>query len=110
MKLADLKSSGAFVPLAPVATELTWKRKDADDLTFTVFIKKHSFGTIEKIWGDKDDERSKSAALIAHSVLLGDDGKEKMSYEDAFQLDPGLAGVFIEAINQANGLTEKEKN
>lgn len=112
MKLSELKSKGGFVAGAPVAKEVTWKRKgdageDVED-TFTVHIIKQSFGTIEAIWSGKDDKSSKAADYIAQSVRLGDDGKERMSYQDAYQLDPGLAAVLIAAVNEVNGASKAD--
>ena len=111
MNLSDLKAKGGFVALAPVPKELTWKRKDAAgqevEDTFTVYVMRQSFGAIESIWAGTED-RSKAAAYISQSIRLGDKGKERMSYDDAFQLDPGLAGLFISAINEVNGTGRTE--
>ncbi len=114
MNLSELKTKGGFVPLAPVKREVVWKRKndagEEEELKFFVFVKKHSFGTIEQIWSGEQD-KSKSAAYIAQSIRLGDKGQEEMSYEDAYQLDTGLATVFISAINEVNGTGDaKPKN
>ena len=114
MNLAELKAKGGFVALAPVKREVTWIRKtdagEDEELKFTVYVKKHSFGTIEQIWsGEKD--RSKSAAYIAASIRLGEKGQESMSYDEAYQLDTGLATVLIAAINEVNGTGDpKPKN
>lgn len=111
MNLDDLKAKGGFVPLAPVAKEVTWTRKNeaGEEIidTFTVYIKRHSFGAIESIWAG-DGDRSKSAAYISQSVKLGLAGKESLTYEDAYQLDPGLATVLITAINEVNGTGKAE--
>lgn len=109
--LADLKARGGFVPLAPVAKEVTWKHTDESGAevedTFTVYVKRQSFGAIESIWAS-GEERSKSAAYISQSIRLGEKGKDAISYEDAYQLDPGLAHVLITAINEVNGTGRKE--
>jgi tail assembly chaperone len=69
-----------------------------------VFVKRQSFGSIERLFlKDDDDDRSRSAAYIADTILLGDKGTEPMSYNDAYQLEPSLAKVLIEAINSVNG-------
>ena len=109
MKLADLKTAGGFVPSAPVAQDVEWKHGE-ETLNFTIHIKRHSFGTIEQLLSDKDDAKSRSAAFIAASVLLGDGGKEKLSYSDAYDLEPSLAAVFIRAINDVNGTGDASKN
>ena len=64
MKLAALKAAGGFVPSAPVACEVEWKRGD-ESLSFTIHVKRHSFGTIEQLLSEKNDEKSRSAAYIA---------------------------------------------
>lgn len=111
MKLSELKSKGGFVAGAPVAKEVTWKRmgeagEEVAD-TFKIFVIKQSFGTIESIWSGKED-KSKAAQYISESVRLGDDGKERMSYQDAYQLDPGLAAVLIAAVNEVNGASKAD--
>lgn len=109
MKLADLKTAGGFVPAKPVPVEVEWKH--GEDVTkFTVHVKRHSFGTIEQLLSDKDDDKSRSAAYIAASIRLGEDGKESMTYGDAYDLEPSLAGVFIKAINDVNGTGTEAKN
>ena len=108
MKLADLKTAGGFVPSAPVKKSVTWKRKGHDDVTFDVFIKRQSFGSVERLFLRDDDGRSRSAAYISEALLLGDKGNEPLSYDDAFQLEPSLAAVLIEAINDVNGTGRDE--
>lgn len=112
MNLAELKARGGFVALAPVAKEVTWKHKDeatGEELvdTFTVHVKRQSFGAIESIWAS-GEERSKSASYISQSIRLGDKGKDSLTYDDAYQLDPSLAGVLIAAINEVNGTGRTE--
>lgn len=106
MNLDDLRKKGGFVPLAPVKKEVVWTRhnetgEEISD-TFDVYIKRHSFGAIESIWTG-DEDKSKSAAYISQSIRLGPGGKETLTYDDAYQLDPGLATVLITAINEVNG-------
>lgn len=111
MNLAALRARGGFVPLEPVPKEVTWKHTNDEGVevedTFTVFIKRQSFGTIEQLFTAEGD-RSKSAAYISQTVRLGEKGKDAISYDDAFQLDPGLAGALINAINEVNGTGRTE--
>lgn len=114
MDLAKLRETGGFVPLTPVAHEVTWKPPGADEsVTFTVHIRKLSFGAVEKLWGgiEKDADKSRIASFISSTVLLGENGTEALTYQDAFQLEPTLATVFIEAVNAVNGISgASEKN
>ena len=96
MNLGQLKEIGGFIQSEPVKVPVEWKGH-----TFDVFIKKLAFGDVEALLANEDD-RSRSAKMIAASVLLGDD-QEAISYEDAYRLDVSLATKLIQAINQANG-------
>jgi hypothetical protein len=35
-------------------------------------------------------------------VTLGEDGKEKISFQDAYRLDPAWAGAMLTAFNEVN--------
>lgn len=105
MKRADLKAAGAFVSSALVAKEVKWSRGD-EEMVFTIHVKRQSFGAMEKLFS-ADGDQSKSAKFISECVFLGDSGEERISYEDAYQLDPGLAAVFAQAVNEVNGAKPK---
>lgn len=114
MDLRELKAKGGFVSAEPVPKEVEWTHADPEtgELVtdkFTVHIVKQSFGAVEKI-ALGDDHRSRSATFIAECIRLGD-GSERMTYEDAYSLDPGLANVLFEAIKKVNRIGEStEKN
>lgn len=105
MNIEDLIAHGGFVSDEPVKRTVIWKKRNDSgeqvELKFEVFIKRHSFGAIEKVWS-VDGDKSKAAAFISQSILFGEKGDQKLSYEKAFQLDPGLASVFISEINDVN--------
>jgi hypothetical protein len=106
MDLKQLREKGGLVSQTPVVKEVVWTPPSEDaPITFTVHVKKLSFGTIERLFAvdETDPDRSRMAAYISESVLLGDKGKERLTYEDAFQLDSGLAKVLMEAIGAVNG-------
>lgn len=105
MKLSELKAKGGFVPSELVAKDVTWKRGD-EELAFTIYVKRQSFGAMEKLFSG-DSDQSKSAKFISECIFLGENGKERISYEDAYQLDPGLAAVFAQAVNEVNGAKPK---
>ena len=108
MNLKELKDRGGFVSSKPVKKDVVWKRKvDGQEVedTFTVHVRPMSYGDIERIFIDpKDEERSRTAALLSESVLLGDDGKEKLSYTDAYQLAPSLATALSKVVSEVNAL------
>src|SRR5690554_3162818 len=106
MDLKQLKQRGAFVPVAPVPWPVEWTHIDPDtgeEVTdqFTIHVRRRSYGTIERVVAASmtDEARSRNALFISESILLGEGGAESMSYEDAYQLEPSLAAVLVEAIN-----------
>lgn len=111
MKLNDLKAMGGFVPAEPVKREVSWTREvdgKPETVEFTVFVRRQSFGSVERLLHVENDDRSRSARFLSESILLGDDGKEKLSYEDAYRLEPGLAAVLMEAVADVNGTGRKQ--
>lgn len=114
MKLSELKDLGGIVSAAPVRRDLTWNRLSDDGAkslsdVFTVHILRPSYGTIERTFSGVD--RSRSAALISELVLFGDAPEfERISYEDAFQLQPSLALLFTEAIKEVRQSETPEKS
>jgi Phage tail assembly chaperone, TAC len=110
MDLRQLEEQGAFVPSAPIEKTVSWTRvpngatEEKTD-TFSVLVKKLSFGAIEQLLSpdNKQSERAKMSAFIAATIVLGDDGKQAFPFAKAFQLDPGFANVLMGAINEVNG-------
>ena len=105
MKLAELEARGGMVDRSLVKKNITWKRVDADgkeDLVdFDIFIRKNSFGIIDSQLR-VSDERSKSAQLISNGIMLGDDGEEAITYDQAFRLEPTLAYQMVQAFMEVN--------
>lgn len=101
MKLAELKAAGGFVSGEPIKTSVRWDR-NGEVTEFDVHVRRLSYGEMERIYIDpKDKERSRVAALIAASILLGDKGDEPITYKDAFLLEPGLANALLVSITEA---------
>lgn len=104
MNLAQLQAAGAFVEAAPVKTPVTWTRQDAAgeeiSSTFDVWVRRRSFGTLERV-AMLGEDRSKSAKMLSECILLGEE-QEAISYEQAYQLDPGLAFALVNAVQEAN--------
>lgn len=99
MNLSDLRNAGGFVTAEPVKVPVEWNGHN-----FDVHVKKLAFGDVEALLAGEDD-RSRSAKMIAASLLLGNE-REPISYEDAYRLDVGLAAQLIDAINKANGTSD----
>lgn len=100
MNLAEIKNAGGFVSVEPTKVNVNWK-----EFTFDVWVKKLSFGDTEKLFGFEDGSRS--ARIISTAIRLGEE-QEPISYEDAFQLDMGLATKLIDAFNSVNGFDQKK--
>ncbi len=104
MNLAQLQAAGAFVEAAPVKTAVTWTRQNAagEEVSdsFDVWVRRRSFGTFERV-AMLGEDRSKSAKMLSECVLLGD-AQEAITYEQAYQLDPSLAIVLVNAVQEAN--------
>lgn len=104
MNIQELQKAGAFVSAKAVKKTVEWVRevdgvekKDA----FDIFVKKMSAGEREILSKDLSD-KSISATLIAACLRESEDGGTLLLYEQAFELDTGLAHLFIEAINEVN--------
>ena len=104
--LKELKAKGALISGAPVPADIEWTHvgEDGQEVTdkFKVFVIRQSFGVIDRIFSGEND-RSRSAKFISECIRLGEKANEQISYDDAFQLDPGLAAAFVDAINRVNG-------
>ena len=108
MDLQQLRDIGGLVSQTPVTKEITWTPPDKDGVAqepviFTVRVKKLSFGMVERMWAVDIEDRSNMATVVSASILLGTEGEERFSYEDAFQLEPGLARSLMTAIGEVNG-------
>lgn len=107
MDLNKLRELGGIIPQTPVIKQVTWTPPAIDgvaqeEVTFTVRVKKLSFGLVERLLADREN-RSNMASIISGSIILGDEGTESLTYDDAFQLETGLANSLITAISDVNG-------
>lgn len=102
--LKDLRRLGGFISDELVKREISFRlTDDSEELTATIFVRRLSIGIHEAIWaGDKPDV-SKTAKLLAETIRLGENGEEKMSYEEAFSLHPRIALAMSTAISDVNG-------
>jgi hypothetical protein len=108
MDLKQLRAKGAFVKAPPVPTEVTWVHNDEETGeemtdTFTVFVRRMSVGWLDRVLSPGPDQhRSRTATLISEGVMFGEGGKERMTYEEAYQLNFGLATALLEAFQRVN--------
>lgn len=104
MNLKELRAKGAFVSEHPVKKSVTWKTEGGEDVAFDVYIKKLAFGDYERLFLSETDDRSRMARVLSETVKLGDEGKDAISYKDAYQLEKSLARSLLEAVNSVNGI------
>ena len=102
MNITELKAAGGIIAAQPVKKRVTWEREGAEPVEFDVHVRRLSFGTLERLLTAETDDRSRSAAYLSATVLLGDEGSEPLTYDDAFQLDPSLAAVLMTAVRDVN--------
>ena len=115
MDLNQLRERGGIAPSSTVKAEVSWTHElDGQPVTdtFTVHVVKPSFGAVERMLAAsaKDPERSQAVAFIAECIRLGGDGSGRLSYDDAFNLESGLARALMDAISSVNATGGPEKN
>jgi hypothetical protein len=108
MNLKQLKAKGGIVDGAPVKKEVSWTHLDSKSGkevtdTFTLHIRRQSFGVIERLFAQGESDQSRNASYIAASVALGSEGTEALSYDDAYSLEPSLGFLILNAVNEVNG-------
>jgi hypothetical protein len=103
MKLEELKQRGGLVPVAPVVKRVRWTTTDGEEVEFDVGVRRLSMGDWEAIMFHDDDQRSASARILSAVIILGEgDDAERMTYRDAYQLQPTLANALMAAHNEVN--------
>lgn len=108
MNLKQLKAKGGIVDAQLIRKEVSWTHLDSKSGkevtdTFTLHIRRQSFGVIERLFAQGETEQSRNASYIAASVSLGAEGTEALSYDDAYSLEPSLGFLMLNAINEVNG-------
>lgn len=107
LTLNDLKTSGGFISSAPVKRTITFTLDDGVPRTGEIYVKRLSIGDHEKMFLSANDKQSRTALLISEVITLGEDGKEKISFEKAYQLHPALAAEMIKEYQAVNNGGEK---
>lgn len=105
INLSQLKEIGGVLTGEAVAREVLWKRTDEDgnevENTFTVGVVKLGIAATERIWA-QSESKSRWATLIHETIRLGNGFKDRISYEDACNLEPSLFNALSEASNVVN--------
>jgi hypothetical protein len=116
MDLKQLQASGAFIESPPEPQEVTWVHLDKETgeektETFQVFVKRLSVALMDRIITPPDSPKgkkavpfSRSSALIAAGVLLGDGkgGFQEIPYNMARVMEYSLAEAMLLAFNKVN--------
>lgn len=100
--LKELQKMGGFVSAAPVKKDITFKLDGDDEYTATIHVRKLSAGDYESIFVADSEGRSRTATVISQAITLGPEGKEKVSFEDAYRMHQGLASAMVTAFNEVN--------
>jgi hypothetical protein len=108
MNIHQLKALGGIVDSQKVRKEVVWNRPDSLNgemiaQTLVVHVRRHSFGVIERLFAEQESSHSRNAHYLAASISLGEEGEEALSVEDAFNLEPSLGFLLLNAINEVNG-------
>ncbi len=107
LNLSDLNNAGGFISDQPIKRTITFKLDDGVEHTGDIHVKRLSIGDHEKLFMSVTDKQSKTALLISHVITLGEDGKERISFEKAYKLHPALAAEMIKEYQAVNNGGEK---
>lgn len=99
--LKHLKALGAIVNDKPIKKSISF---DLDGQTYQaeVHVKRIGIGEYESLFLKGEDKRSRTSRVISEAVTLGEEGKERISFEDAYSMRPELAGALLNAFNEVN--------
>lgn len=104
INLKQLNDLGAFVSEELVPREIKFKLDDdGEEVTAQIMVRRLSIGHYESMWADIKEDTSKTARMLAESIRLGENGTEKMTYEQAYQLHAKIALAMSEAVAAVNG-------
>lgn len=107
INLKDLISKASVLTTdALVKRSVVWEQKDSEGNevtdTFDVFIVRDvSFAASDRIYlGDPNaPDSSRHARMISERIRLGDNGDEKLSFEDASNLKSSLGWALARAVS-----------
>lgn len=110
MNKDELQRLGAYSQPDAKKETVEWVSPGGEPVTFDVYILPRVAGAmfkardVAKEVGDADNW----SLYICTFVRLGDDGKQAFSYEEAYNLEPGLAAALVNAIVKVHGPAEKK--
>lgn len=110
MDTKQLRAKGAFIATDMEPVEVSWTHADPESGeemtdTFTVFVRRLSAGWLDRVFARTrvgGPGISRTAALISEGIGFGEGGAERLTYEEAFQLDFDLANELANAFNKVN--------
>jgi len=107
MKLEDIEKNGGFVDGTLIKKSGIWKRINAetgglDDFEFEYFVKLSSWLEYQDIFKGLNAANglNPECLSIVACIRLGEDGSEKLTYEQAAKLDSGLFNAFRAGISE----------
>lgn len=100
--MKDLKEMGGTVSPIPVKKEIKFTLKDEVEYTAVIHVKRLGIGDYEALFLVEGEERSRTAKIISQCITLGPSGKEPITFKEAYQFQPALAGAMIVAFNEVN--------
>lgn len=102
LTLTDISDNGGFIPDAPVKCEIKFTLDDGVERSGFIHVKRLSIGAHESLYIGAQDKQSRTALLISETITLGKDGKEQISFKNAYKLHPSLAAAMIEQFTIVN--------
>lgn len=114
MNLKQLREKGGIVDATLVKKTVSWTHPDENgneiNDVFDVHIRRLAYGMVESVLRPDGKSRSVTSQLISLAVLFGDGADEQLSYDEAYQLEPGLAAALSIAVKEVNQLGPSAKN
>ena len=99
MSRALLQQVGAFAP-PPVPKKFEWTNDAGETLEFEFFVRHVAFGDIDGSMAKEGDERSMAALWLSKTVCFDPEGKDGLSYADAYALKPSFAKALSDAVSE----------
>jgi hypothetical protein len=104
INLQQLNDLGGFIPDELVKKEIKFKLdEEGEEHVAEIFVRRLSIGVHEAIWRNATEDMSQTAKMLAEAIRLGENGEEKLTYEDAYRLHPKIALAMSQAIGEVNG-------